>query len=85
MTAGGAVEITQLRARAALGGHRILLVDGDPTAHQWLREIVAGPELDPAAQMILADVELSSPPGALQAGIVCRILPRAATPLPPRP
>jgi RND family efflux transporter MFP subunit len=38
------------------------------------------PELDPVAQMILADAELVAPPGALQSGIVCRIVPRAAHP-----
>jgi RND family efflux transporter MFP subunit len=34
------------------------------------------PELDPVAQMILADAELVDPPGGLQSGIVCRIVPK---------
>ena len=32
------------------------------------------PELDPVAQMILADAELTTPPATLQSGIVCRII-----------
>jgi RND family efflux transporter MFP subunit len=34
------------------------------------------PELDPVAQMILADAELTSPPSKLESGIVCRIIPK---------
>jgi RND family efflux transporter MFP subunit len=36
------------------------------------------PELDPVAQMILADAELPEPPGKLQGGIMVRITPKAA-------
>jgi len=36
------------------------------------------PELDAVAQMIIADAELVNPPGDLQPGTVCRILPRPA-------
>ncbi len=36
------------------------------------------PGLDPVAQMILADAELTAPLGALQAGIVCRVHPKAS-------
>jgi hypothetical protein len=35
------------------------------------------PELDPVAQMILADAELTAAIKELQAGVVCRIIPRA--------
>ena len=34
------------------------------------------PELDPVAQMILADAELVDAPAGLQSGIVCRIVPK---------
>ncbi len=36
------------------------------------------PELDPIAQMIVADADLVDSPARLQAGMVCRIRPRAA-------
>jgi RND family efflux transporter MFP subunit len=35
------------------------------------------PELDPIAQMILADADLVEPPPQLQSGMVCRIVPRS--------
>ncbi|HTR56515.1 MAG TPA: efflux RND transporter periplasmic adaptor subunit [Kofleriaceae bacterium] len=35
------------------------------------------PELDPVAQMILADAELTAPPAKLESGIVCRIVAKA--------
>jgi RND family efflux transporter MFP subunit len=35
------------------------------------------PELDPVAQMILADAELTAPPAKLESGIVCRIVEKA--------
>ena len=35
------------------------------------------PELDPIAQMILADAELTTAIAALQAGVVCRIIPKS--------
>jgi RND family efflux transporter MFP subunit len=38
------------------------------------------PELDPVAQMILAEAELEAPPDQLQSGLVCRIVPRPRTP-----
>jgi len=36
------------------------------------------PELDPVAQMILAEAELVKPPAEIQAGLVCRITPHVA-------
>lgn len=36
------------------------------------------PELDPIAQMILAEAELKNPPKELQSGLVCRIVARKA-------
>lgn len=36
------------------------------------------PELDPIAQMIVADADLVDPPSQLQSGMVCRIRPRTA-------
>ena len=38
------------------------------------------PELDPVAQMILADAELTAAITELQAGVVCRIIPRPKPP-----
>lgn len=35
------------------------------------------PALDPVAQMILADADLTAPPAKLESGIVCRIVPKA--------
>jgi RND family efflux transporter MFP subunit len=38
------------------------------------------PELDPVAQHILAEAELEAPPGLLQSGLECRIVPRPRAP-----
>jgi RND family efflux transporter MFP subunit len=43
------------------------------------------PELDPVAQMILADAELVAPPATLQSGIVCRIVPHPRPSTPSKP
>ncbi len=45
------------------------------TVTQGVVKTVA-PELDPIAQMILAEAEIKDPPKELQSGLVCRIVPR---------
>lgn len=52
------------------------------TAHAVVRHVA--PELDPIAQMIVADADVVDAPSRLQAGMVCRIVPRAADANAPR-
>src|SRR5690606_12091580 len=53
----------------------IMLVQHGVTTTGVVRHVA--PEIDPVAQMILADAELTSVPPKLQPGTECRIIPRA--------
>ncbi len=52
----------------------IVLEPQGARVHAIVRHVA--PELDPIAQMILADADLVEPPPWLQSGMVCRIIPR---------
>ncbi|HEU0036517.1 MAG TPA: efflux RND transporter periplasmic adaptor subunit [Kofleriaceae bacterium] len=74
-------------ARKLAPGSRIeIRFEGkSPTAEGIVRTVA--PELDPVAQMILAEAELVNATAELQSGLVCRIVakPGAAAPPPPPP
>jgi RND family efflux transporter MFP subunit len=71
-------------AKKLKAGDKIeIKIDGKPSVDGVVKTV--SPELDPIAQMIVAEAEIEGGSGELQSGVVCRIVPRGKPDAKPAP